>query len=274
MFLVFIYSALIIVPFISVSTEASIAERTKFSKDLASKKRNFRVFVDPGHGGVDAGATSQTIKESDITFDIAQELVTLLSKGSVSVSTQISHAENEYVAPEQRLQRAQKFKADILISIHVNWSKDLTAKGMEIYFQNQLPPDQDSLYLAHRESELGHKGVENHNLPSANLLPTVVSTEVRAIIGDLFKNQQLYQSSRLAIALKKNWQGQSPVRSIRQLPFIVVSYPEIPSVLVEVGFLSHTEEFKLLTSPSYQKRVAKNLFDGIIHYYENEIMDK
>mgnify|MGYP001577243627 CR=1 FL=1 len=118
----------------------------------ASLSFGFLVVIDPGHGGNDGGAKSDDAKESAIALSVSKLLADAL-KNDGRFEVKMTRTRDEFVTLEDRAEFANHAKADLFISIHTNWSEDPKARGKEIYFQNQLPPDEESLYLASREIE-------------------------------------------------------------------------------------------------------------------------
>src|ERR1035437_6847281 len=109
------------------------------------------VMIDPGHGGRDHGAVKNGVFESNITLNVSRQLRDLLKKDR-RFQVLLSRDEDTSVSLYRRAVLAKTKKADIFLSIHVNSSPDLRAKGVEFYFQNQLAPDQESMFLAHQEN--------------------------------------------------------------------------------------------------------------------------
>src|SRR4051812_35220658 len=109
------------------------------------------VTIDPGHGGHDHGASRQGVYESDITLAVAKRLTELLRKDK-RFTTQLSRDNDQTVTLYRRAVNAKTRKSDVFLSIHVNSNPDTRARGAEFYFQNQLPPDEESMFLAHKEN--------------------------------------------------------------------------------------------------------------------------
>lgn len=226
-----------------------------------------KVLVDPGHGGVDHGAVANGLKESLITLSIAKKLKTLLSsEGRITVD--LTRETDQFLGLAERVKMGREKKSQLIVSVHVNWSSDTRAKGVEVYFQNQLPSDENSMYLAARENkDSTDSRIDPHWLQSTS---SVNSTEVDLILQDLHKNFRVFQSSQLAKAIAETWEGgaKSKSASVQQAPFFVISNNSVPSVLVEVGFLTHSKEGPLLGTEDYQWTIAKSLHAGITKYYE------
>jgi len=226
---------------------------------------DFHVVVDPGHGGHDRGAHSGPFNEADLTLNVSRHLEKLLLEDP-DFQVTLTRRQNEFVSLEQRSRTADQAKGDVFISIHVNSSKDNKAQGKEVYFQNQLPADQESLFLANLENS-GHgiKTDEEDDAPKSDL---------GAILHDLKRNHRILQSSKLSEFIHENWLAPTAERRrpIRQAPFHVISSVSMPSALVEIGYLSNAKDLERLKSPDYLKKVAEGLYLGLKDF--KEFVDK
>ncbi len=231
----------------------------------ASLGFGFLVVIDPGHGGNDGGAKGGDAKESTIALAVSQALADCL-KNDGRFEVKMTRARDEFVTLEERAAIANKAKADLFISIHTNWSEDPKARGKEIYFQNQLPPDEESLFLASRENQ-GKKFGHVEDAPTT-------ANDVSSILEDLKRSSRIQASGRFAEFLFKNWPSDGIERHspLRQAPFFVISNLNMPSALVELGYLSHSGEAAKLVQPEFQKRLATSLMNGIIQF--KEMLDK
>lgn len=232
------------------------------------------VIVDPGHGGIDHGAVRGGQKEADITMEVARKVFALLSKDP-SFKPVLTRETDRSISLNERAQIARRRKADVFLSIHVNSSPDSKAHGAEFYFQNQLPPDEESMLLAHRENSEDGSGAR---LPYAYLERNQLPNDVSTIVGDLLDGDRVLRSSQLSKSLKMNWRGnrKNKSNSIRQAPFYVLSQMTVPSTLVELGFLTNAADLQELTSESVQKRMAEDIYRGLKTYKDtiDKSMDK
>jgi N-acetylmuramoyl-L-alanine amidase len=227
-----------------------------------------KVIIDPGHGGIDTGAVYGEAKEAEITLKVAQHLRALLEK-SESFAPALTRTQDLALSLQERVKVAEKEKADLFLSIHANASPDKRARGVEFYFQNQLPADEDSMYLANLENQVVKE-------VSAQSTESDISkkTDVLSIIEDLKRQTKMRSSYFLSDRLSKAWNIQGPQNSniIRQAPFYVISRTTIPSVLVELGFISNPRESQKLIQPQYQKDIAQKIYQGLQDY--KEMIDK
>ena len=227
------------------------------------------ILVDAGHGGSDSGAVRGNVKESSIALKVAKNLAELLKKDDRFEVT-LSRESDRKISLDQRTQIAKDVKADVFLSIHLNTNNDPRVHGQEFYFQNQLPADEDMLFLASRENDdEDERHVQTEKLSSEN--------DVRVILEDLGRNHRIRSSGELSKVLFENWavaNGKKVAsRSIRQAPFRVVSQVNIPSVLCELGFLSNAVEGAQLLEAKYQASLAKSLYDGLVKFKETSDKD-
>ena len=221
--------------------------------------------IDPGHGGTDHGAVYAGVKEADLVLSVSQKLRQLFQNDSRFVIEMTRH-EDRTLTLQDRVHKAETQKADLIVSIHANAAQDPRARGVEFYVQNPLPTEEESLFLAHQESQIVAANAfhEDDSLSK--------SKDVAAIIEDLQRQNKFFKSLELSELLKKSWQTSRPksLVSIKQAPFYVISQSRIPSVLIEIGFLSHPQESQLLKDVNYQKEIAEIIHNGILKYLDAE----
>lgn len=223
----------------------------------ASASNKFHVIVDPGHGGSDSGATKGKIREAEIALSVGKELHSLLEK-SRNYRVTLTRTKDETVPLAHRTKMARDLKADLFLSIHCNSNLDQRAYGPEFYFPNQLPPEEETLFLANKENESEAEAVveleEKKQISSLN-----------TIIDDLKKTYHLILSRDLASHYKRTWTNDFNTRRshIRQGPFQVLHNVNMPSLLVELGFLTNSREAHWLNNPETHKELALTLYKGI-----------
>ena len=233
------------------------------------------VMIDPGHGGSDTGAARGSLKESEIALKVSLLLAENL-KRDPRFKISMTRTKDQKLTLSRRTQIAHDAGADLFVSIHINSSTDPRAHGTEIYFQNQLPADEEALYLVSRE----HEGdeISETNAP-AKADPISTKTDLKRILEDLHRNHRIQSSSELGKTLLETLVDKGAgqrlgSRAIRQAPFHVVSYIDIPSVLIELGFITHAQEGPRLAQESYQKELARVLADGLTRFKERVDNDK
>lgn len=225
----------------------------------------FHVVIDPGHGGNDGGAKTGKVKESKLVLSISKKLQSLLDSDP-SFRSSMTRETDRYISLKDRAELAENLKADVFVSIHANSSSDHKAQGKEIYFQNQLPPDEEALFLASQENK------SHPNEPTIS--EKTYSSDVIAILEDLKRNHRIFMSGKLSEYVEQNWlaAGAKRKRPIRQAPFHVISNVSMPSVLIETGYVTHKKEAKRLTDPAHQEKIARGIYLGLKEF--KDFMDR
>ncbi len=216
-----------------------------------------RVTIDPGHGGSEKGAVHGNVIESEIALQVAKKVYRRLNRDK-DFKVQILRNRETDLSLEQRVALSKSFNSDLFVSIHANAHPDRRAQGAEFYIQNQLPADEESMYLAHTEQ----------SVTSGETKP---EGDVETILFDLKKSHRILKSYQVSQYLRKNWSPKKK-KMIRQGPFFVLSQNEKPAILVEVGYLTHPRERKRLTQSAYQESIAKKIHFALKDYAKN--MDK
>lgn len=222
--------------------------------------------LDPGHGGIDKGAVYGSAKEADLVLTIAQKLKSFLEKDPQFKVT-LTRTANSSLSLSNRVAIAEQAKADIFISLHANAAADQRAKGVEFFFQNSLPPDEESLFLASQENQIIANNKESLNGTEDDLSK---KSDVAAIIEDLNRQNRIQSSLRLSLTLNNIWETdtKSAQAVIKQAPFYVISKTSMPSVLIEIGFLTNPKESKRLLTPDYQRDLAQKIYSALLSYKE------
>ena len=215
-----------------------------------------RVVIDAGHGGKDPGAIGPTgLREKDVVLKIAKKVASRLKK-ELACQVVLTRKKDRFLPLTQRTAIANARKADIFVSIHANAAPNRRARGVETYFLN-FALDEEAMRVAARENATSTKRIGDLN----------------NILNDIMKNAKVDESSRLASYVQreivKNLRKRySNVKSkgVKQAPFFVLIGARMPSVLVEVSFISNRKEERLLKSDSYLDRVAEGIVNGIKSY--------
>jgi N-acetylmuramoyl-L-alanine amidase len=216
--------------------------------------RALRVLIDPGHGGTDQGASAGPIREAQVVLQIAQELARQL-KGNPQFQVFMTRNSDRSLSLQERVKKAEEFSAEILISLHANSAPDPRLRGMEVYFQNQMPLAEENYYLANVENQILETPV-----PGASGALSKHS-DVSEILADLQRQGRIKLSLSFAEILRASWPG-----SIKQAPFYVLNQPKSAAILIEVGFLSHPGEATDLLKPSIQQDLARRIYESLIKY--------
>ena len=210
------------------------------------------IVIDPGHGGKDPGAVSQTRQEKQIALSLSKTLHDILVKKGYNV--RLTRKTDVFLPLRERTQFATSQKADLFISIHTNASTAREASGIETYYL-ALASDESARITAMRENA----GAE-YNMK-----------ELDALVGRILKESKSTESRRLAQLIQAQLTSGKQVknRGVKHAPFVVLIGTKVPAVLVEVGFISNPQEGKKLTTKAYQRQLATSIAKGIEQYIKN-----
>ena len=224
--------------------------------------RNERIVIDAGHGGHDTGAVAGGKREKDLVLMIAKRLEKELKKRGHPVY--MTRKRDRFLKLPQRTKIADKKNAVVFISIHANSvpkRKRNKIQGVETFFL-QKTRDARSQHIAARENRSVLKGTSN------------LSKNV--ILDSVLSGPKIVQSNKLAIDvhrkiminLRSRYRGVKD-GGVRSAPFWVLVGASRPSILVEVGYISHPKERKRLFTPRYQGLIAKGIAEGVDNYLNN-----
>ncbi len=218
------------------------------------------VALDPGHGGVDPGAISpHGIYEKNITLATARLLARQLDLTG-RYRTVLTRRGDTYVSLRERVARARAAHAELFLSIHADRLPDSAMRGLAVYTLSNEASDRDTAALARRENKDDFvAGVRLSHQPR----------EIGAILLDLARRQTDNRSLTLAQAIVEEL-GRTVTlleQPHRAAGFAVLTAPDIPSALVELGCLSNPEDERLLRQRAYQQRLAQGLARAIDDYF-------
>jgi N-acetylmuramoyl-L-alanine amidase len=215
--------------------------------------------LDPGHGGHDPGAIGPGgLQEKDFTLDLARRVAGLLQE-DLGVRVVLTRAQDRFVALRARTALANREKADLFVSLHVNAAPGMTATGTETYFLSSEATDNAARAAA---------AFENKVISIEATGGGAARDVLRSILWDLTQSDFQQESSRLAEALQNQLDRalRLPGRGVKQAPFYVLGGAAMPAVLVEVGFLSNPREEQRLRDEGYRDRMARAVAAGLAAY--------
>lgn len=218
----------------------------------ALETRKFRVAIDPGHGGSDSGASRGPFKESHITLDIAlkvREKLPELYRDSIEIF--LTRTEDSSLSLEQRVKSATNLNSDLFISLHANSSSSLSVNGMEFYFKKGLKH-----LRPYRQLPQGDMKVENVTQKEQNIIKTITD--------DLIDFGHTHKSLKFNQILQRNLLDSKTI--IKRAPFYVIEKNPIPSVLIEVGYISNLSEAKKLLTEQRQSEIAETIIKTILDF--------
>ncbi|WP_307377710.1 N-acetylmuramoyl-L-alanine amidase [Peteryoungia aggregata] len=223
----------------------------------------FVIAIDAGHGGIDAGATGASTKtaEKDITLAFARILNEKL-KGQPGIRAVMTRDTDKFLSLSERVLIARQKGAGLLISLHADTLRQAEIRGATVYTISDKASDHMAAQLAERENFSDTIG--------GVVLPNETEAEVNDILLDLTRRETQAFSIAMAQAVVGSFEGQISLinNPHRHAGFRVLQAPDVPSILLELGFLSNKEDEKLLLDPVWRDRVADLLVEAIKRYRE------
>jgi len=224
------------------------------------------IIIDAGHGGNDPGTMGKRgTKEKNLTLEYAIALKTaLLSTNHYKVYMTRNH--DHYVALKQRVRSAENKHGDLFISLHADSHRNQNIKGLSIYTLSDKASDKESEELAQKENRPGKIGnilLEDENDDVTNLLIDLVQRDT--------KNRSASFAELLVQELRHN--NKMLFKPHRFAGFRVLTGPDIPSVLIEMGYLSNSQEEKMLNSVTHKKELVSSIVKAIDKYSEKYMVE-
>jgi N-acetylmuramoyl-L-alanine amidase len=219
------------------------------------------ILIDPGHGGKDPGTNRELVvnggkvamREKDITLDVSKMLYEKLRRVYPDKKILLTRDDDRTLSLDERVDMAhavplQPHEAVLYISVHVNASPNKKASGFEVWYLN---PDFRRVVI------------DKDGSPDVN-------TELFPILNNMMEEEYTTESILIANfileGLTSSIGAQSPSRGVKAEEWFVVRKANMPSVLVELGFLTNDQEAKLLASPSYLNKAAEGIYNGLVSF--------
>ena len=224
---------------------------------LPSLVRVHEIILDAGHGGKDPGAIGPMgLLEKDVVLDIAQRLAEIFKDRGVKVI--LTRESDVFISLQSRTEMASQSQADLFVSIHANSSPIRSVAGVEVFSLKDLG------YV--EKNEVQRK--TNYELMFETLAMKQGSKDLENILEDLLYSHKQAQSLSLAKTLSEtvSQEANTENRGFKTSHFYVLRNTLIPAVLVEIGFLTHPREEKLLQTSAYRQKIAEGLARGILLY--------
>ena len=240
--------------------QTSIADSKKISQPLKKPV----IIIDAGHGGKDPGTIGvyARSKEKNITLSYAKELTKHLMKEK-KYKVYLTRDDDFFIPLDKRVAKSRRKKADLFISLHANSIADNHVSGFSIYTLSENSSDKQAELLAQKENQ-------------ADIINGIdfagASKEIMKTLIDLSQRESKNSSARFAkyvIRDIKKVEIEILQNTHRFAGFMVLTAPDMASVLIELGYLSNRREEEMLNSASYRRRVAKTLTNSINQYFKN-----
>jgi N-acetylmuramoyl-L-alanine amidase len=255
----------LVIDLVDVGQEKKEQEEREKQKEVRPKGTRI-VVIDPGHGGEDPGAigTRKTM-EKDIVLKVGERVVYLLNQQK-EIKAFLTRKGDYFIPLEGRIRIAREYGADLFVSLHTDGSFNRQARGSSVYCLSLSgATDQAAKILADKENM-------SNILGGAFLRPASIAKDpkLNQILLDLMQNNSMKESFRFAeLALDeiKNI-NQLKYPSYRQANFLVLRAPDIPSVLVEMAYITNKEDERLLNSTPFQEKIANTLTSTIKKHFK------
>ncbi|MEE4664865.1 N-acetylmuramoyl-L-alanine amidase [Pseudomonas alliivorans] len=233
--------------------------------------RDIMVVVDAGHGGKDPGAVgSRGEREKDVVLSIAQLLAKRL-KREKGFDVRLVRNDDFFVPLRKRVEFAHKSNADMFISVHADAAPRLTASGASVFALSEGgATSATARFMAQRENGADLLGASSLlNLKDKDPM-------LAGVILDMSMNATIAASMQLGHTILGSLEGITTLhqKRVEQAGFAVLKSPDVPSILVETGFISNTRDSQRLVTARHQQAVADGLFEGLQRYFQrNPPMD-
>ena len=241
-------------------TAALPTPRRKPRQQALAPVRKRVVVLDPGHGGIDPGTIGRSgVYEKHVVFATAREMHRQLTE-SGRYRVVMTRGRDQFVRLRDRVEKAREAEGDLFISLHADSIQDQSIRGLSVYTLSERASDAEAGRLAEKENK-------------ADLIAGIdlgaESPEVQNILIDLAQRETMNASARFAATLIEKFSRETELlrKTHRFAGFAVLKAPDVPSVLVEIGFLSNRADEKALRSKDYRGRLARALLSAVDDYF-------
>lgn len=240
------------------------AKKTAAKPQAKNERKNTRkvIVLDPGHGGKDPGAIGYSgVYEKHLTLAMAKELKAELEKGG-NYKVYLTRSTDIFIPLRERVKIARRHKADLFLSIHADSIRNRSTKGLSVYTLSETASDKEAAALAERENKAD---------VIAGLDFSDHTKEVADILINLAQRETMNRSSEFATFMVQEMKKSVKLvdNTHRFAGFAVLKAPDVPSVLLEMGYLSNSSEERLLKQKSYRKKLATSAGRAIDNFFDN-----
>lgn len=219
-----------------------------------------RIVIDPGHGGVDPGAVgADGTQEKDVVLAVAKRLARLLEK-SGRYEVVLTREDDVFISLRDRRDLARRAQGDALISLHADSLAAPGARGASVYTLSEQASDEEAARLAHQENKadiVSGLDLADHDPVVGNILIDLAKRDT--VNRSIALADRIVEAMGRATLLARNER--------RAAGFAVLKSIEMPSVLIELGFLSNPEDASLLSAPRHQTRLAEAIVRGLDQFF-------
>jgi N-acetylmuramoyl-L-alanine amidase len=229
---------------------------------FSQSKDKFKVVLDAGHGGKDPGALKNGVKEKDVVLAVALKVGKLLEKYK-DIEVGYTRKTDVFIEVKDRSVIANKAKANIFVSIHCNSNDSSRPYGTETYVMG-MSKDKSNMEVSKRENAvifLEENYQEKYQKYDSNNPESVIAM---VMMQGVYKDQSIHLASNIQKSFTTDLKRHN--RGVKQDIFYVLHGCAMPSVLIELGFVSHPEEAKYLSSEKGQNELAQSIAKAIVSY--------
>jgi N-acetylmuramoyl-L-alanine amidase len=236
-------------------------------KPVTRKSGKRLVVIDPGHGGIDSGAVGKgKTLEKEVVLAFGLMLRDQLN-ASDKYDVIMTRNDDSFVSLRDRMRIARKHEADLFIAIHADTVRGQTARGATVYTLSEKASDAEAEALAQKENRADIIGGVDLGGESQEITDILIDLAQRET-----KNHSMFFAKKAVGALKPVTRMTG--KPLRSAGFMVLKAPDVPSVLLELGYLSSKDDEKLLTSPKWRKKLATAMTKAIDTYFSTEIAQR
>lgn len=255
----------LVLDLMSASSGLSASVPRETPQEKSHPKRDIMVVVDPGHGGKDPGAIgAKGEREKDVVLSIAQMLARRL-KREKGFDVKLVRNDDFFVPLRKRVEIARQHKADMFISVHADAAPRLTASGASVYCLSEGgATSATARFMAQRENGVDLLGATSLlNLKDKDPM-------LAGVILDMSMSATIAASLQLGSTVLGSLAGLTTLhqKRVEQAGFAVLKSPDVPSILVETGFISNARDSQRLVTARHQQAVADGLFEGLQRYFQ------
>ncbi len=232
---------------------------------FANKRaRDVIIAIDAGHGGEDPGASGpHGVREKDVVLAVARQLAEVIRK-EPGMRPVLVRSGDYYVSLRRRMEIARRQNADLFLSLHADAFRDPRVRGSSVYVLSRNGASSEAArWLARSENKadlVGGVSLDDKD------------DDLAAVLLDLSQNATLRHSYDAAGSVLRQLRplGKAHKRAVQKARFVVLKSPDIPSMLIEMGFISNPKEERKLKSVSHQRKLARAIFRGVRkHFWKN-----
>ncbi len=232
------------------------------NQSLSGAEKPFTVVIDPGHGGKDPGSVGATAYEKNIVLAVAKKVGKLLETNNKDIKLIYTRNTDVFIKLEERSRMANKAKADLFISIHTDGVDNKKVTGASVFTLGQDKLD-ENIEVAKRENSVILLE-ENYEQRYEGFNPTSAESY---IMFEFLQDAHMDQSIAFASLVQKGFVHKKRTdRGVRQAPYWVLWDTGMPSVLVELGFITNSDEERYLKSEKGQNELAYCIYDAVVKF--------